>query len=224
MTRKGERASNFMDITGHKYTRLIVIEYHGKTKKGESLWRCKCTCKDETEIIVTTGRLRSDNTKSCGCLQKEKAGEANKTHGISNTSTYSSWANMLTRCYNKNYHSYQHYGGRGIIVCEEWRKSFDNFLKDMGEKPSKSFTLDRVDPFGNYEPSNCRWATKAEQSRNRRLPDNNTSGQAGVCWHKSREVWCASISVEGKKKYLGEFKDINKAIQVRKEAELKYWK
>jgi hypothetical protein len=107
-------------------------------------------------------------TKSCGCLQRERTSAAKATHGRTNTVEHIIWRNIRARCNNPRNRQYSDYGGRGIRVCDEWSKSFEAFLADMGERPAPHLSLDRIDNDGNYEPSNCRWATREEQQRNTR--------------------------------------------------------
>jgi len=128
---------------------------------------------------------------------------------------------MRQRCENPNFTAYKDYGGRGITVCPRWQpqnRGFQNFLEDMGDRPN-GMTLDRIDNDGNYEPSNCRWATMTEQSHNRRMTSANTSGVTGVSWHKSAGKWEASITINYKKIYLGTFDTKEEAIKARQERE-----
>ena len=151
-----------IDLTGKRFGRLLVIGRAETDSRGKLSWLCKCDCGNEKTIRGDS--LQGDRAKSCGCLQKEIASIGNRTHGLSKVPTYEVWYNMQHRCFNKNNHVYKNYGGRGITVCDRWLK-FENFYEDMGDKP-KGLTLDRNDNHGNYEPSNCSWVTRKEQSRN----------------------------------------------------------
>jgi hypothetical protein len=153
-----------LDISGLKFGKLIVINL--EKKQGKLFyWNCICEC--GAKRIVSSNNLRNKTAFSCGkCIKK------NKKHGhktrLGASLEYSSWVSMKNRCYNKNTNNYSLYGGRGIAVCDRWLNSFENFLEDMGNRPSKKHSLDRINVNGNYEPSNCRWATKYEQLRNQR--------------------------------------------------------
>ena len=157
------------DITGLVFERLTVKGYVGSSK-GKSIWECICTCGNITRVSLD--RLTSGNTRSCGCLKSEnivldKTVHGHAKHGFS-TPEYRSWQGMKYRCYNPKSKSYQDYGGRGIKVCEKWKNSFENFLKDVGLKPSKEYSLDRIDVNGDYTPENVKWSTNKEQVLNRR--------------------------------------------------------
>lgn len=148
---------------GMRFGRLIVIEAALPAPK-QRRWLCKCDCGNEQ--IVSTARLNNGHVRSCGCLRADTAREGMQTHKMSGTLTHKRWKSMLSRCFTENSKSYPRYGGRGITVCEQWRNSFENFLRDMGECPGEAWTLERKETNGNYGASNCKWATRKEQNRN----------------------------------------------------------
>lgn len=149
---------------GTVFGRLTVICLDQST--GKRLWKCQCSC---GKLISTRSHnLRSGAVKSCGCLHTDHLISMNRTHGQTDSPEHKAWENMIVRCENVRSPYFKHYGGRGISVCPQWRTSFSNFLEDMGRRPSDKHSLDRINNDGNYEPSNCRWATKKQQLRNRR--------------------------------------------------------
>lgn len=152
------------DLTGKSYGRLTVAERVGTARNGKAKWRCVCQCGSET--VVVGSELMNGHTSSCGCWRAERNRNSSLSHGLHGSPTYKTWEAMKTRCTNPRSTSYPDYGGKGIKVCDRWLDSFMAFLSDMGERPSGK-TLDRwPDLAGDYEPGNCRWATKQEQQRN----------------------------------------------------------
>jgi hypothetical protein len=155
----------FRNLSGCKFGKLTVIGFAGK--RGQRVvWACRCECGNES-VVITSG-LNSGKTKSCGCLQREIVRCRQTTHGKSHTTEYKAWFAMIERCHNPSNPGYEGYGAKGIYVCEEWRESFENFLRDMGMKPTARHSIDRFpNQTGPYDPSNCRWATQSEQHENR---------------------------------------------------------
>lgn len=156
---------------GDKYNRLTIIEDLGIhiTSGGNKLriMLCKCDCRKITK--VTLNQLRQNGTVSCGCYNLQKAGKHFLKHGKAHTRLYSIWKDMLRRCNNPNRKNYCHYGGRGIKVCDDWANDFDKFYSwAMDNGYTDDLTIDRIDNDGNYEPSNCRWITSAQQKSNTR--------------------------------------------------------
>lgn len=148
------------DISGRRYGRLTVLCF--AERRGASyFWRCRCDCGNER--IVGRYPLIKGITKSCGCLSREITIARQTTHSMSHTPEHNSWLAMNARCKSPTAKGYEHYGGRGIVVCDKWATSFENFYQDMGVRP-KGTTLDRIDPEGNYEPLNCRWLKQATNS------------------------------------------------------------
>lgn len=169
----------FIDHTGDRFGRWTVLSYHTNTAHRQYRWFCRCDC--GTKRSVLGYMLRAGRSTSCGCWKDQKTGARSKTHGRSGSPEHNAWMHMNDRCYNKSSKEYRSYGGRGIRVCLRWRRSFANFFKDMGSKISPQHSLDRVDNNGNYEPSNCRWATRKQQARNTRTSRFLTHSGVRAC-------------------------------------------
>ena len=156
---------------GRRFGRLTVLRsFLGpKTRKSASNQTyCECRCLCGQQYIVRLASLESGDTRSCQCLKREAHHKRVFKHGLSRTSEYYTWHQMIKRCTDPTHPRWKDYGGRGINVCVRWQKSFLAFLKDMGRRPSPELSLDRWDNNGNYEPSNCQWVTYSYQNKNRR--------------------------------------------------------
>lgn len=171
------------DLMGVRFTDLVVIARAGShvTLSGKShpRWRCRCDC--GSEVVTTADSLRRGDRKSCGCrrwlprggprarrkcsMQTQPTGPRER---VKKSPEYLAWSHMKERCLNPNAEKFPAYGGRGIMVCARWLHSFPAFVEDMGLRPAPDLSLDRINNGGNYEPGNCRWATRHEQSANRR--------------------------------------------------------
>jgi hypothetical protein len=162
--------------SGDKYGRWTILnEVERKVfDNGKKVRKflCSCECGNQKEVALNS--LTNGNSYSCGCFFQERCKVFNIKHGysVNRQSCYKTWVDMRQRCNNPNNNDYKHYGGRGIKVCNRWLESFNNFLEDMGEKP-EGLSIDRIDVNGNYEPSNCKWATRKEQTDNRRISQKN---------------------------------------------------
>lgn len=169
--------SKLIDLTRQRFGRLTVVG-RAPNKKRQPTWKCQCECGNLT--IVQGGHLRAGISRSCGCLSRELLRERNKDntnhlrHGQSGyearacTGAYSSWRAMKTRAINSNATGHENYYDRGITICDRWLM-FENFYEDMGDRP-KGMSIDRIGNDGNYEPGNCRWATREQQYENKRRP------------------------------------------------------
>lgn len=156
-----------VDVVGQRFGRYVVISNSSiRTKAKKQMVYCRCDC--GTERLVTVGNLRSGISESCGCLKSEKTRLRRTKHGLSQTTMYLRYRGMIRRCYMLGSPEFHNYGARGIKVCARWLESVENYIQDMGQPPFEWASVDRIDNSGDYCKDNCRWASKKEQSLNRR--------------------------------------------------------
>jgi hypothetical protein len=181
-------------------------ELTGFQRIRKAVFQCECGRK----FIAAIPRVKLGKVTSCGCKRINSAIKRLTRHGMSESSEYSSWASMKSRCYSKSNRWYKNYGGRGIEVCEEWKNSFISFLRDMGNKPDDSYSIERIDVNGNYEPKNCKWANRFEQDRNKTtnifITYNNVT-KIITDWAKEYNMYPQTL----KERYL-KYNDFEKAI------------
>lgn len=181
------------DYSGQRFGRLEVVRYLPKNEREavNKRWLCKCDCGKVVQMDIAS--LTSGNTKSCGCYMRERMAKLNYRHGKCKTTLFNVWIGMRNRCYQKNTKYYSNYGGRGIVVCPEWKDDFEAFEKwALTNGYHKGLSIDRKDVNGNYEPSNCRWATSKEQSNNKR--NNHYVSFNGKT--QSMQMWADEIGID----------------------------
>lgn len=206
-----------IDLTGKRFDHLLVVNRADYNIDGRPVWTCKCDCGNTVDVRGEC--LRKGNTKSCGC------GIARVKHNLSRTRLYSVYDGMKARCYNPEHNRYKDYGARGIKICNEWLGKFGRikFLKWAIENGYKEgLSIDRINVNGDYEPGNCRWTTNSVQMFNRQKRKSKL-GHRGVYYIPEKRKYRAEIICAGQKHNLGYFENIEDAIKVRKEAELKYF-
>lgn len=215
------------ELVGRRINKLRVLsrveDIVRPNGKKRPVFLCECDCGNKVDVESQT--LRAGNKIDCGCGTSERLSLSHK--GLKESTktqwdSYSSYAHMMGRCYDPKEKGYDEYGGRGIVVCDLWRKSFWNFAKDMGERP-KGHVIDRIDPNDNYSPSNCRWVERGLSSFNTRKAVNNTSGRTGVYWFDRVGKWTAAIVFEKRQIHLGYFNTFEAAASARERAEMLYY-
>lgn len=204
----------FIDRVGHRYGRLTAVQRVGTSKSKKPLWKCVCDCGNIK--IVDSCALASSNTVSCGCYLKEQITK----HGACKKSSYHSWRAMIRRCTKDTDKDYPRYGGKGVTVCPRWLE-YANFVADMGE-PIGDETLDRIDTYGDYELTNCRWAGVKTQNRNVRVRATSKTGVVGVSETK-HGTYMAKVTAGKKSFYSKCFKTVEEAAAARKELERIHW-
>jgi hypothetical protein len=167
------------NLVGNRYGRWVVMSYAEQRNHYYAYWKCECDC--GTNRVVSAYTLIKGESRSCGCLQSLLAGNRLRTHGYHKRAEYAVWRSMKARCLNPSTKVYKNYGGRGIGICFTWFDSFAAFIADMGPRPSAQHSLDRINNDGDYTASNCRWATRAEQGRNRRTNKILTHNGESLC-------------------------------------------
>lgn len=201
--------ARIQNITDETFGRLTAKEYMYTEKGKSSTWMCVCVCGKEVPVELSS--LRNGNTQSCGCLRIERSRKKNTSHNMSDTSEYHAWDNMKRRCNNKNNPEYKNYGGRGIRVCDGWSESFENFIEDMGRKPSKRYSLDRIDNNKGYFKENCRWTDANTQAINQRDRKNKTTGIRNISYSTRDDLYYVGIIRKGER-YRKSFKILEDAV------------
>lgn len=214
----------FYDLTGSRFGRLVVLG-RGGLHKNHRLWRCLCDCGQETGVIGVN--LKKGSTTSCGCFRRENQSAIQKVRGLKHgharngarSPEHQAWVDMRLRCTAPTCRFFEHYGGRGISVCARW-DDYAAFLADMGPRPSPKHSIDRIDVNGNYEPSNCRWATRDVQQHNVRA--RSVTGHSNIGWSDQRQRYVWAVSRAGKK-LRGRCRTLDEAIAARDAANLELY-
>jgi hypothetical protein len=192
------RGKQNINETGNVYGRLRVI--HKDSSSSKAYWMCVCEC--GTYKSIAQNNLRAGKSTSCGCFMREQVSISRTSHGRSRDPIYEIFKGLLARCLNENHHAYNSYGGRGITVCDRWHRdtpnAFENFLEDMGERPSNKHSIDRINNDGDYSPGNCQWANSTAQANNR-SSNRNLTYKGSTCtiaqWSLKLGVNAGTISV-----------------------------
>ena len=200
-----------VDRTGQRFGKLVVIEQAGRNELKKVLWKCRCDCGNEVNVVA--GSLVTGNTESCGCVIP------NFKHGGWKNASYNSWRAMIRRCTNPKDKDFKRYGAKGISVYPAWM-DYATFRDAMGE-PVDTETLDRINPAGNYEPSNVRWASPTVQARNVKTRQSSASQVKGVIFNGKK--YYAYVTAMKKKYYSKVCLTLEEAAAARKELERIHW-
>lgn len=196
----GWKSNRLNDLTHRVFGRLTVVK-RGSNFKNVVGWECKCVCGNVKNVRASS--LIKGWTTSCGCYHRDMMRETHSTHGMAGKPEYQAWNHMIQRCYNERTCNYSNYGGRGITVCTRWRTSFKNFLDDMGLKPSRKHSIDRIDNNKGYFKENCRWSGPYQQASNKRDTVNITFQGETKCLKE----WARSLNMS--------YKNLHKRIFIR---------
>lgn len=221
------RSKRLIDLTGKKIGLLTVLRRDEENIGGKPAWVCQCECGNV--VTLRSAVLRRGQT-SCGCMKgvREKQYVPDYLRRSHSNKLYNQWSGMIYRCTHVNASHFEHYGGRGIDVCPEWKDSFEAFAEwSIRNGYSQGMEIDRINNNLGYSPDNCRWIDHKTNSRNRGARRNSRSGHAGVVWRPSKTggggTWRAGIMVNGKQINIGTYQSLDEAIAARKAAEMKYW-
>lgn len=208
------------DKQGRTFGRLLVTGPMSRQRLGgvsRVFWKCQCSCGEVLEVLSTA--LASGSVQSCGCLKVDRL----TTHGLSESPEYRAWWQMKQRCYNPRNERFHRYGGRGITVCPEWIRSFEAFFADMGKRPTRDHSIDRINNDAGYAPGNCRWATRSQQQRNKGpFPKNHALPRGDDHWTRRDRSRAIEVSRENIKKAHGSGeRNPNAKLSIKKSFELR---
>lgn len=202
-------------MIGEIFGRLSVMAADPAGPRKHPRVLCKCECGVVKSVDIH--KLRSGNTRSCGCLRRELSAAARRSHGHYFEPEFTAWKNMITRCG-------KHPAYINVRVCDAWRASYTAFREHIGPRPRDGMSIDRIDNLGDYEPGNVRWANQTTQVRNTRNHCTNKTGVRGVSWSKAKNRWRAAIYVDNRQHHLGYYCTLQEASEARRIAETNLWR